>query len=358
MLSKHNSPSRVKWIDFAKGITIMLTIVGHSVGYNHSAQGLLLRGMIFSFHMPLFFILSCVTYRCSASLDEWKRKTLKACKHLLLPAVVVFFLFTGWQCFHDHSLLLNLDYWQGKFYTLLFSSGVEVAQSGLTIAAIRIPWFFFALFFGRSIFDYLHLQCKEHSGALFILCMILGMQGILWGKTQWLPFSLDISLAILPFFFFGNYLKGVSVSNSPFKKAFIFGFLWLLTLFITFPDYNTWSYLELAVRRYDFFPLCYLTAIFGTMFVAQLSVICCKISWIAKPITYIGQNSLYLLCIHALEDNLFDPYRYPPEREFFIAIERTAADIAIFLLFMLCLTLLGKVRNSRKNPAAVQPPNQ
>lgn len=334
--------NRIKWIDFAKGITILLTIVGHSVGYNQSALGNFLRGMIFSFHMPLFFILSCVTYNCSASLDEWKRKTIKSCKHLIFPAFVVFFLFTVWQCLHNSSLLFDLNYWHSKFYTLLFASGVDLALDNLSVAAIRIPWFFFALFFGRSIFDYLHLQCKNQSGMLFILSTVLGMQGILWGRTQWLPFSLDIALAIIPFFFFGNYLKDISVAENSFIKACIFGFLWLLTFCITFPNYNIWTYLELAVRRYDFFPICYLTAILGTMFVAELSVIFCKISFISKPITYIGKNSLYLLCIHAFEDNLYDPYRYLPERELLTALERTAADVAVFLLFMLCLSALNK----------------
>lgn len=46
---------RIDWIDFAKGITILLVIIGHNVSGP-------LRGAIFSFHMPLFFILSCVTY--------------------------------------------------------------------------------------------------------------------------------------------------------------------------------------------------------------------------------------------------------------------------------------------------------
>lgn len=49
---------RIDWIDFAKGITILLVIIGHNVSGP-------LRGAIFSFHMPLFFILSCVTYSWS-----------------------------------------------------------------------------------------------------------------------------------------------------------------------------------------------------------------------------------------------------------------------------------------------------
>lgn len=60
--------------------------------------------------------------------------------------------------------------------------------------------------------------------------MLFGIQGILFGKTQWLPFSLDIALAILPFFLFGSYLKQMPVTESPLKKALIWGTIWLVTL--------------------------------------------------------------------------------------------------------------------------------
>lgn len=44
---------RLDWIDIAKGIAIILVIVGHTVP-NPSP----LRHAIFSFHMPVFFILA------------------------------------------------------------------------------------------------------------------------------------------------------------------------------------------------------------------------------------------------------------------------------------------------------------
>ncbi len=71
---------RIDWIDFAKGITILLVIIGHNVSGP-------LRGAIFSFHMPLFFILSCVTYSWSKNSEQWIYKTEKAFKHLIIPAM-------------------------------------------------------------------------------------------------------------------------------------------------------------------------------------------------------------------------------------------------------------------------------
>lgn len=49
------SSKRIEWVDIAKGIAIILMVVGHEIGGNA-------RIFIFSFHMPLFFILSGFTW--------------------------------------------------------------------------------------------------------------------------------------------------------------------------------------------------------------------------------------------------------------------------------------------------------
>ena len=50
--SKISVSNRIDWIDCAKGAAIILTIVSHTV-QNHM-YGNILRGAVFSFHMPLF----------------------------------------------------------------------------------------------------------------------------------------------------------------------------------------------------------------------------------------------------------------------------------------------------------------
>lgn len=293
---KSFTSKRVEWIDCAKGIAILLTIIGHSVSYG--LYGSTLRGLIFSFHMPLFFILSCTTYRCSTNVLEFKKKFIRGIKHLLGPAIITYIIIIIYQCIIDHSLLLNSRFWKGKFYTLLFSSGVNTTFCDFEVSAIGIPWFFFALFIGRTIFELLH-QKFEDDVTLLMMCCIICMIGITFGKFQWLPFSMDIALAIMPFFYFGNSLKEKKIDIHPVRDMLIYGLIWICTFYITFPDYNKWTYLELAARRYTLFPMCYITAITGTMFIGMISIILCKLK-VSLPILYIGRNSMYLLCVHIL----------------------------------------------------------
>ena len=69
---------RLQWLDIAKGITIILMVMGHS------AIPDVLGRFIFAFHMPLFFIASGITTKYS-SFSEFIRKKSKG---LLLPFII------------------------------------------------------------------------------------------------------------------------------------------------------------------------------------------------------------------------------------------------------------------------------
>lgn len=109
---------RINWVDCAKGIAILLAIVGHSV--SKGRWGSILRGVIFSFHMPLFFILSCVTYKCSMDMIEFKKKTIDGMRRLLKPAIVTYIIIIIYQCVVDHSKLLSFTFFRGGVHTIVF----------------------------------------------------------------------------------------------------------------------------------------------------------------------------------------------------------------------------------------------
>lgn len=198
---------RINWIDFAKGITILIVILGHTIGEN--MFGSTMRGMIYSFHMPLFFILSCITYSYSKTNSEWKLKVKHAFVHLISPAVIIYILTIIWDLMLHPVLFNSAGYWKGKIYAYIFSSGVETTFNGFHVDAAGIPWFFFALFIGRALFDYIQIQFDDSQ--LKAISWMIGGMGIFFGATQWLPFSLDIALAIFPFFYYGFWLKNTNI---------------------------------------------------------------------------------------------------------------------------------------------------
>lgn len=297
MLSTHKK--RIEWIDCAKGITIILVILGHV--FRTGTYGSLLRGMIFSFHMPLFFILSSITYKYSKNEFDFIKNIRRSAKHLLVPALFVVLYWIFYNLINNRNLVFTFKYWKDLLYTIIFASGVSVSFAGINIPALGIPWFFIALFIGRTIFDFLQMFFGDFTKKLLVICSILSFTGVLFGQSQWLIFSFDIALACQVFFFAGFKFNSYSVENHPWKLMFIALLVWLITLLIEFPNTTSWTYLELAQRRYPLFPLCILTAISGTLFISLFSFIFAKTKFFSYPLKFIGKNSLYLLLIHCFD---------------------------------------------------------
>ncbi|MGV3119497.1 acyltransferase family protein [Lactiplantibacillus argentoratensis] len=73
---------RIEWIDIARGITMISVVIGHSLyGYNNG----LLSHFIYTFHMPIFFILTGYLY------DEFTievQQMIKKKTHSLSPCKI------------------------------------------------------------------------------------------------------------------------------------------------------------------------------------------------------------------------------------------------------------------------------
>ena len=74
--------SRIEYIDIARGIAILLMIVGHAIKPG------LKYAFIFSFHMPLFIIVSGFFYRDKS----FKSTLLNIIKKLIVPYVLCAFI--------------------------------------------------------------------------------------------------------------------------------------------------------------------------------------------------------------------------------------------------------------------------
>lgn len=329
---KSTDSPRIQWIDLAKCIAIILTIVGHTVGVGHF--GNILRGMIFSFHMPLFFIVSGYTMNTSNDYSVFRARVKKSFKHLIVPALVTYIIAIIWQCINDVSLIRNIDIWKSRLYVLFYASGVPGDFNGRHIAALGAQWFFFALFFGKILFYFATIKTSS-IWRLMIVSIVLGCAGVWLGTGCWLPFSLDVAMAVIPFLFLGHCLRNVSLENKWIRNLVICFLVWGITLYIEFPDYNNWTYLELAARRYFLFPLCYLTAAAGCMcaFIICVQFEKLGIGTINKPLMYFGRNSLYLFCVHIV-DSIWEPVWHRAAYGDMTSLVRIATDLIVFLLVM------------------------
>lgn len=334
---------RIEWIDCAKGIAMLLVLLGHSV-YGT------LRGMIFSFHMPLFFILSAMTYRLSADTRQLGAKSKKAFFHLFLPALLLYGLDVG-----GHILLAlragtfrsTGAFWLTKGLTMIFASGaISAARPPMDLIPVErmgIPWFLIVLAIGRSLFDWLHLKAGRGFG---LLCLLLGVAGVIIGQYFWLPLSFDVALASLLFLLVGYWLRRFDFNKRPLIRFLIASGIWLGTFLLLEP--LGLKYLEMSARRYPLYPLCLLTAVSGTMMVAYFSIFLVRfLRWLKRPLLFIGEHSLMMLCVHTLDFMWEGLYLRVSHQPLLQAIARIGIDLAVFLIVVFIKKLIGKKELSK-----------
>lgn len=325
---------RVEWIDCAKGIGILLVIVGHCLSDEIALFA------IHSFHMPLFFILSLATYKCSENNDQFVRKTEKAFLHLIIPYFICFIYSVCWSLIGNVKIFASMsslkEFVADKILQFIFASGMTVDIQGGTVRPVGLTWFFVVLFLSRTIFDYVHLKI-HYEKKIILLCTIFSTIGVLLGKIQKLPFSLDICFAIMPFLYFGTQLKRLCLEEKWGEKLVLFTITWI-GLFVVSSD----KLFNLAGRYYPVYPLCFITAIVGTIMICLWSIGLCKFKKFVTPLLFLGRNSIYMMCIHVLDYSLLK-HLWDVSNNLYIRIMlRLTVDIFVFALVMVFIKYIRK----------------
>lgn len=113
---------RIIWIDYAKAITIIMVIVGHAIA-EFSLKYKWLEVMIYSIHIPLFFILSGYTFKVKSDTKGW---IIKRIKRIMLPYLLFCFCITACHTLEILVLKQESDFWikllsknRGGVYTYL-----------------------------------------------------------------------------------------------------------------------------------------------------------------------------------------------------------------------------------------------
>lgn len=250
---------RLDWIDIAKGIAMILVIVGHTVP-NPSP----LRHAIFSFHMPVFFILAGYTFRPK----PWRELLSGSVSRLLVPYVV---LALAWQVptFLMSGAPLTSGTLVAGLKTLVFASGVDVP--GLGVTAVGMAWFLAALFTSRLLFNVLmRLFDRRGIGVVWqgVVCAAIAFCGLSVSRLMgvYLPLDLDLSCYIVLLMWIGYTARQRGLEPSVSKPLLFIGagVAWLVLAAL--------SGLELSSRRVDGFVVATVAALVGSYCVCWVSM--------------------------------------------------------------------------------------
>lgn len=311
--------NRTVYIDIARGIAIILMVIGHVV------KNGIFRNFIFSFHMPLFIFSSGLMFKEN---EKIKDSAIKIFKKLIFPYLICTLLIDLIKFGEQKNILPVLILW---FKQIIFSYSYQKNIYFGTVLHTGVLWFIPLLVLIKLIFKVNKKICKSNDYFLSLVVMIETYIGYILGKKgYWLPCRFDVVLFSIIFFYIGYIFKKYNLLEKILKDNIAVIFLFLLWLIgIKYGD------IELATRNYILAPFCIVTAISGVLIIFKISkFIENKFNKLTKILSWYGKNSMYILLIHQIEISTI-PYKS------FINIKNPTT--AIIIISIIKLTIITSV---------------
>lgn len=280
------SSRRIESIDIAKGLGILLVVLGHQIDYFHAdIPGA--YSFIYLFHVPLFFFLSGLFFRENESLwNCFKKKFVRLFVPYLLANVLFFFveMVRVWKLgtAYDGDLGWK-DLW-------LACAGLWPVPSMFS----RPTWFILVLFRITLLYKLIQLVCCGRKWLMAVVCVTIGIAGACIGYGN---FMIGQTMVALPFLCLGH-LCGVQfvederifgVRTSIAGILIALPLLWIISLY---------QQTNIAVNVYGNVALMFAGALLGIFMVLWISKLVESLPNTTKLLSFVGRYTLSILIWH------------------------------------------------------------
>ena len=286
---------RLIWIDIAKGITILLVIIGHTI-----KTDTFLWRFIFSFHMPIFFIISGYLFK-ENTLKKLIKKNLK---RMFVPylgtSLIIVFIAVFAKMFLHHTFYSMPEDLSSLCISIIYGCGVNYPKFFTPIWMIGAIWFLLCLFFAEIFFAItIQLTSKLNIYIQATIIVFLSFVGFFIGQYIFLPWNIDISLVALVFLYAGYMFKKKNIINLRVNT------LVLILLIILWATSVQLGAMDMAGRKYSNFIICIIGAISASYIIIKFCKLISKYMLIDKYLSTLGKETLVILCFHLLEMDFF-----------------------------------------------------
>nr|WP_315184834.1 acyltransferase family protein [uncultured Flavobacterium sp.] len=274
---------RIKFLDVTKGIGIILVVIGH-ICNNKSVTGI-----IYQFHMPLFFFISGYLFRIKK--DE-KSNFYTKLKQLGIPYLSFLFIISTFQFYRN--------FYSGETVVsfkniALFISRVLLGGRWLSSDA-TVFWFVSVLLLVNILMNYLIQRVSSLKIKVLMLIFILfSYINSIYFQNIRIPLNANVILAACPIFYIGYVLKNYSLNK------FIYPCL-MLILLTFFIDYNdklpSIDYKNSLYGMPIFSLIISLSFIIFTLKIS--SALCNNSKHLTNFFTKIGKASLIIMFLHQI----------------------------------------------------------
>lgn len=284
--TKHN-----KQISIAKGIGIILVVIGHSGCPEY------LHTFIYSFHMALFYFCSALFYDERKIFNKPRDFVFRKIKGLYWPYVkwsVIFILL--------HNLFYSIGFNNNHLsYTEMYINikcSIRCLWQGERF--LGAYWFLPSLLGEIIIFSLIVWMTKyvKNNKMTLILVLIGFCLGLLANQLK-IDLIANRELVMLPIYYSGFWI-GKKMCNKCFLQTFLSMKLFVISLvcLLIIPFLN--SSMSVAQNNFEVIPFTYLTFVSGILFILYISKILMNYEVIGKLLDYIGTKTLSILTFHYL----------------------------------------------------------
>ena len=276
--------SRNDMVSIAKGVGILLMVIGHAGCPSWMFY------FIYLFHMPLFFFLSGYCFK-EKYLDDKKTFVWHRIKGLYLPFLKYNLLFIAL-----HNLLFQLNFynqhysWQDVFHKI--AGVVTMSETEINLGPY---WFLRYLLLSAIAFLMMHSVLRKHRTILITIILSLPVFAVI-ANSQLIPhFPTSVIFTSLFAYSVGYLWKERTIHPSLCIIIGLFAVVAMGSVYI--------HSVMLIMTTRDTIPYC-LLAIVGTIATMALSkLIALSTQWVKKVFIYLGNHTMVILTWHFL---LFD----------------------------------------------------
>ena len=281
-------PSRIAWVDIAKGFAMFLVVFGHTIPIDSP----FLRP-VFLLHMPAMFILAGYTLRPK----PMGAVLVSSFKRLLIPYCVLSFILLAERAVEAAPGELDL---LGYLKIFVLGSGANWPTHG--IEAIGMPWFLVCLFWARILVNAV-MRLYERTSLPFgwtaVPFFLFAALGYYIGTVRFvfLPLSFDVALIASFYLWFGMLFRRydgiVARALSMHWPALVFFGVWAVS--------GPFCWLEMATRTYDNPLVCLVGSLSGALTVFYLATLAERLGFFGRFFQFVGKNSMQVYSMHALD---------------------------------------------------------
>lgn len=291
---------RIYWVDYSRFIGVFLVILGHI-----PFRDVDVNNYIYSFHLPLFFIIS--GYLEKGVIIPLKDSIKKDAQSLLIPYVSFYIIAYLWMIIQKYIIYSSYNVFSIKDSVIRPIIGLFIGEWPITPFSIMINgplWFLLGLFFCKLFFKYSLVISKKSSIRLILINMIaISLVYIIHRFTINLYFNLDSALMALPFYTFGYFLQKIEINASVIKILIIFALSIIVNIFL----FKWNGRVDISSLLYGKNVLIfYLTGIIGSFSIFSFTLLFSNRE--NKLLLYLGQNTLIIFGLHGIINPIIQKY--------------------------------------------------